>query len=93
MPSKRIDCLSSVVPTGKAGIETVTLTVRLRVLSSTVSAKDSVTRAEDVECIDMSRGRDKWRAVVQAATNCRVPHNAGYGTPEFSRTLTHGVRA
>jgi hypothetical protein len=81
------------VPTGKTGIETVPLTVRLRVLSSTVSAKDSVTRAKDVECIDLSRGGDKWRALVQAATNCRVPHSAGCGTPEFSRTLTHGVSA
>jgi hypothetical protein len=52
VPSKRIDCLSSVVPTGKPGIETAPVTVRLRVLRSSVSAKDSGIRAEDVGCID-----------------------------------------
>ena len=61
LPSKRIDCLSSVVPTGKPGIEIriAPLIVRLRVLSGSVSAKDSVIRAEDVGRIDLPRGRDK----------------------------------
>lgn len=63
LPSKRIDCLSSVVPTGKPGIETAPLTVRLRVLSGSVSAKDSVIRAEDVGCIDLVPDRDKWRVL------------------------------
>ena len=54
LPSKRIDCLSSVVPTGKPGIETVTLTVRLRVLSGSVSARESVIRAEGLGCIDLA---------------------------------------
>ena len=59
LPSKRIDCLSSVVPTGKPGIETAPLRVSLRVLSGGVSAKDRVIKAEDVGCIDMYRERDK----------------------------------
>jgi len=54
LPSKRIDCLSSVVPTGKPGIGTAPVTVGLRVLSGRVSAKDSVIRAEDVGCIDLA---------------------------------------
>jgi hypothetical protein len=81
------------VPTGKAGIETAPLTLRLRVVRGTVSAKDSVIRVEDVECIDLSRDKDEWRALVQAVTNCRAPYTAGYGTPDFSRTMTHGVSA
>lgn len=93
LPSERIDCLSSVVPTGKPGIETAPLTVRLRILRCSVSAKDSNIRAEDVGCIDLARDRDKWRALVKAVTNSRVPYNAGYGTLDFLKTLLRGVSA
>lgn len=93
LPSKRIDCLSSVVPTGKPGIETVPLTVRLRVLSGSVSAKDSVIRAEGLGRTDLPRGRDKWWALVKAVTNFRIPYNGGYGTVDFSRNLLRGVSA
>jgi hypothetical protein len=65
--------------------------VRLRVLSDSVSAKDSVIRAEDEGCIDLARDRDKWRALVKAVTNCRVPYKVGYGTLDFSRTLLRGM--
>jgi len=67
--------------------------VRLRVLSGSVSAKDSVIRAEDVGRIDLPRGSDKWWALVKAVTNFRVPYNAGYGTVDFSRTVLSGVNA
>jgi hypothetical protein len=50
-----------------------------------------------VDWIDMAQDKDRWRGVVNAAVNLRVPQNAGNFLPSWGpvsfprRTLLHGV--
>jgi hypothetical protein len=50
-----------------------------------------------VDWIDLAQGRERWRALVKAVMNLRVPQNAGNFLTSckpvsFSRkTLLHGV--
>jgi hypothetical protein len=50
-----------------------------------------------MEWIDLAQGRDRWRSVIIAAMNFRIPQNAGsfltsLGTVSFSgRTVLRGV--
>ena len=33
--------------------------------------------SEGIDWIDLARDRDRWRAFLKAAMNCRVPYNTG----------------
>jgi hypothetical protein len=54
-------------------------------------------RCGDMDWIGLAQNRDKWRAILNAVMNLRVPSNAGifltsYKLVSFSRrTLFHGV--
>jgi hypothetical protein len=56
-----------------------------------------VVGCEGNDCIDVAQDRDKWRELVNAAMNLRVPYNEGNFLTSCKsisiskRTLLHGV--